>query len=462
MLRIFMAICRFNFGKFEEEEFKKFLRMGLIFSLIIGIYWTLRALKDSVFIQLVDKMHLPYAKTMSVLALIPIVIAYTKLLDKVSRERMLVILPAGYGVLTIIFSIFILFAQSLSPQVMNSSLLILCSVKTLGYLWYFFVDSFGSLFVALFWAFATDTTSPESAKRGFPLVLALGQVGGIIMPYFISGLPNRIGLTTDALSCFMMGILILLIIVTVKVFFKSTPEEQLKSFYNEKTDNDKKEDPGFIEGLKLVFSHKYLIAIFAIHFVYDIMTAIFDYNFKLAAATQYQGVELSNFLGLHGSVVNVASLLCLLLGVSNITRFFGVGISLIIVPIISTSALLGFLTMGNLWFLFALVVGMKAVNYSLSNPVIKQLYIPTTHDIRFKSQAWIEIFGSRASQQTGAVFNMLLKPLQSSFGEVVGKSYYLILSGMIGFPLMGLWLLASIYLGRIYIGLIQTKKIIGR
>lgn len=71
ILKLFIRICHFNFGAFEKEEFKKFLRMGSIFALIIGVYWTLRPLKDSIFMQLVDKMYLPYAKTISVLALLP-------------------------------------------------------------------------------------------------------------------------------------------------------------------------------------------------------------------------------------------------------------------------------------------------------------------------------------------------------------------------------------------------------
>ncbi len=55
ILRFFQWICRFNFGNFEKDEFKKFLRMGAIFALMIGVYWTLRPLKDAVFIQLVGK-----------------------------------------------------------------------------------------------------------------------------------------------------------------------------------------------------------------------------------------------------------------------------------------------------------------------------------------------------------------------------------------------------------------------
>ena len=112
LFRFFQLICRFNFGAFEQEEFKKFLRMGLIFALIIGVYWTLRPLKDSIFIQLVDKLHLPFAKTASVIALLPLVMFYTKLLEKTSRERMLIILPFFYGVSILCFSLAMLWVQA--------------------------------------------------------------------------------------------------------------------------------------------------------------------------------------------------------------------------------------------------------------------------------------------------------------------------------------------------------------
>ena len=68
--------------------------------------------------------------------------------------------------------------------------------------------------VALFWAFATDTTEATPAKRGFPLVVAIGQMGGILFPYSIGGLPHRLGLATDTLSMIILGILTLLIIAT--------------------------------------------------------------------------------------------------------------------------------------------------------------------------------------------------------------------------------------------------------
>ncbi len=207
-------------------------------------------------------------------------------------------------------------------------------------------------------------------------------------------------------------------------------------------------------------AHRYLVCIFAANFIYELIVTIFDFNFKLAAGTAYTGVALSNYLSLYASSVNTISLLCLLLGISNVTRFLGVGVALASMPIIVGFALFGFLTLDSLSFLFALMVGSKAINYALNGPALKQLYIPTTSDVRFKAQAWIETFGSRASKEAGSLFNMLLRPMQSIFGAVAGRAHYLTVSGVIGFPLLVLWFAIAVYLGRNFRKAIDQKKVI--
>jgi len=461
ILRFFQSICRFNFGKFEEEEFKKFLRMGVIFALIIGVYWTLRPLKDAVFIQLVGSLQLPFAKTVSVLALLPLVMFYTKLLAKTSREKMLIILPTFYGVSILCFSLLVMGAQGLDKGVANHSFLTLIGIKILGYAWYLFVESYGSLVVALFWAFAADTTGPQHAKRGFPLVVAIGQLGGIIFPYSIGGLPHRLGCSTDVLSILCLGLLTLLIIPLVRYFLRATPSHLLAAFQGkDKTEKDSEREPGFLEGLKLLVKNRYLLGIFAANFIYEVVITIFDFNFKISAGLQHSGVELSNYLSIYGSSVNIVSLLCLLLGISNVTRFLGVGVALAAMPVIVGCALLGFLSLDSLSFLFGLMVASKAINYALNGPALKQLYVPTTPDVKFKAQAWIETFGSRSSKQIGSMFNMSLAPLQSAFGAVAGKSYYLMLSGVLCFPLLAAWLGVAIFLGRTFKKAIRENVVI--
>ena len=74
--------------------------------------------------------------------------------------------------------------------------------------------------------------------------------------------------------------------------------------------------------------------------------------------------------------------------------------------------------------LFWLMVASKAINYALNSPSMKQLYIPTSKDVRYKSQAWIESFGSRGSKAVGSGINDLHKNALASNGpEWASKEY---------------------------------------
>ena len=93
-LSFLQKIAKPIFGHFGPEEFKKFLRMGAIFAFIIGSYWTLRPLKNAIFCTLVGAAQIPWAKTASLLFLIPLLIFYTKILDTHKREKTFyIILP---------------------------------------------------------------------------------------------------------------------------------------------------------------------------------------------------------------------------------------------------------------------------------------------------------------------------------------------------------------------------------
>ena len=461
LIGLFQTICKPIFGSFEREEFKKFLRMGLIFALIIGSYWTLRVLKDSIFIDLVDKHQLPWAKTASLFCLLPLVMIYTKLFDKYSREKMFYILATTYGTLIAVFAILLAVTQGPAELIANREGLAYVGTKVLGYLWYVFVESYGSLVVVLFWSFASDITSPDSAKKGFSLVVAIGQLGGIVGPVLIGGLPKMMGFQTSAISVVICSLSTLMIIVMMKYFLRVTPARLLASFHgaNEKS-TEKEQEPGFLEGLRLILQHKYLMGIFSIIFIYEVIVTIFDYNFKYLAATHYTGTELTAYLGWYGSSVNFVALACLLLGVNNITRVLGLGVALAMMPVIVGMALFGFITIDSLSFLFALMVGSKAINYALNGPAIKQLYIPTTHDVRYKSQAWIETFGSRGSKEAGSIFNMLLAPLQRMYGIIAGKSIYITLSGFLGFALVGVWFFIALFLGKTHKKAIKENKVV--
>src|SRR5690242_824328 len=75
-------------GKFESrEELQKFGILASLFFLIIGTYWTLRPMKDSIFNALVGIDYQPMAKWLSLALIVPLIIIYSKLIDTFPRHK---------------------------------------------------------------------------------------------------------------------------------------------------------------------------------------------------------------------------------------------------------------------------------------------------------------------------------------------------------------------------------------
>jgi AAA family ATP:ADP antiporter len=244
-------------------------------------------------------------------------------------------------------------------------------------------------------------------------------------------------------------------------FFTKTPKELLVSYHGKNEYSEEKaQETGFFEGLRLLMTHKYLLAIFAVISFPEIITTIIDLHFHSLAAHHYSGVHLAEYLGLYGSLVNVTAFLFLICGLGNITRLLGIGVSLVLMPVIYGGAVLGFITLNSLNFLLVLMAGSKAINYALNGPAIKQLYIPTTHNVRFKAQAWMETFGSRGAKEVGAIFNMTLGPLQHSLGVVMGRARHAILASYFSFAIVFVWVFIALFLGKKYKKAIDEKKVV--
>ena len=228
-------------GDFQKGELLKFGLLSVIFFFVIGTYWLLRPLKDSIFMSVVGKDYIPMAKWLSMALVLPLVIIYSKLIDIYSRHRMFYALSTFYAVLTLIFAFIMLHPTMGLLNKVESP------YRLWGWGWYVFVESFGSLIVALFWAFTADTTKSESAADGFRLVSFGGQIGNVIGPItiiYILKYLTKVGVvdgvvTTEVAQYEVYGIVVCVLLAAVammgiiglvKFFMHVVPEDQLKGF----------------------------------------------------------------------------------------------------------------------------------------------------------------------------------------------------------------------------------------
>lgn len=438
------SFLRAWFGNFQKEELKKYFFLGVIFAFIIGVYWTLRPMKDAIFGSLVvgygktdgREIFLALAKVISLMLLFPVVILYGKLVEKLKKDQFFYALTGFYAICMGVWAFFFSYVDlsNASASLWNVS----------GWLWYVFVESFGSLVIALFWAFTVDISTSHSARRGFPFIVMIGQLGGVLLPKYLNRIPRFFG-TTSVPVILLCGFLTVLMMYLFRMFLKITPASQMEGFRgnekaSQKIDSSRKE-PSLMEGLRLLLTHKYLLGIFAVLAFFEFIVTVIDFNFKSLVFMEFtNAASASEYLGEYGAAVNLVAFLCLFFGISNVQRRLGLRVALSVVPIIIGGAVMAFKLFPMLDVLFYLMIGAKAIGYALNSPSIKQLYIPTTEDVKYKSQAWIETFGSRSAKATASMANL-------SKGAL-GFATYLAITVYFSLGIAAIWFFIALFLAR--------------
>jgi len=440
-----------------REELKKFVFLGAIFAFTIGVYWMLRPLKDSLFMTICCATKIPYAKFLSLFVVVPLAMGYSAIVDRYPRHKIFYVLCTIYGSLALVFAYF--FAHPIYGLDTANIEKIVVGGKTfsshaqfltrmLGWAWYVYVESFGSLMVVLFWGFAADTTKPEAPKRGFGIVSMGAQVGGICGPLAVT---TYVAVLGEATLTFWAGIVTFLMGVMIYIFMKVTPKEQLEG-YKAKDDGKVKAKTGFMEGFKLLVSQPYLLGIFGIISIFEVVNTIFDFKLKMLASSIYTGRVLSEYLSNFGMWVNIIGLICLVLGISNIGRKLGVRKSLLMLPALVTIGVLFIYFNSSLWIVWVVNAAVKALNYAFNQPIKEQLYIPTSKDTKYKAKAWTEMFGSRGSKAAGSAINV--------FADMLTADTFLLISSIASLGLIGLWVMAAMYVGRKHKEAIDTDSLV--
>jgi AAA family ATP:ADP antiporter len=443
MLNSVASAFKNRFG--SPAELKKFMLLGLMFFFIIGVYWTLRPLKDGLFNALIGIDWQPKAKGLSLILIFPLMILYSKLIDAFERHKVFYGLMCFYTFAAILFTILFMHPTiGLANKVASPD-------RVIGWLWYIFVESFGSLLVALFWAITVDTTKPDSAKRGFPMIAIMGQMGNFAGPFILTA--QNFGFMTSAPIVGVCAILMLLTVLLMYYLMNTTPKDLLVGFKAE-DEKEKHTEPGFFEGARLVLTNGYLAGIFLIITIYEVIVTIIDFHFKKTAALVFPvETEYSAFLAKYAWMTGVVATMCIILGVNKIQDKLGIRFSLIALPIL-TGLFVCLLWMYPTWLslVFWLMVIAKAINYALNQPTLKQLYIPTSKDARYKAQAWIEMFGSRGSKAGGAFIN--------SYRGILGLTVFFNMLGAVSGSLIIAWLFIAVYVAKVYDKAIKENRIV--
>jgi ATP:ADP antiporter, AAA family len=384
-----MAALRKIFD-FDRRELPVVILLFLFFFLIIAVFQILKPLKNGLFIENYGAETEQIAKLGNIAVAALGVLVFSWLYSRVRRHHLIYILCSFF---IVCFAVFIwALAQ---PEAWS--------------IWgfYFLGDLESTLMVAAFWAYATDLSSSNQAKRLFGVVGGGGVIGGwagISVAKFLLLEIGMIGLLVLSAS-FMAGVILITFAIERRVSATelfSQPEPASRKAQ----EASKGAFSSAIEGARLVAASRYLIAIVLIMASYELASQVMDFQFKLRTETLEGVTNTQAFMANVYFLANMLSVVVQFFLVSLIMRKFGVTVALLVLPLAILGSSAAFMLVPTLLVSSLLVISDNGLNYSIQQTSRESLYVVTTRDEKYKARAFTNMFVQRVAKGV-AIFGIL-------------------------------------------------------
>jgi ATP:ADP antiporter, AAA family len=439
------------FWPISKSELGLFMPMALLMLCILLNFSVLRSVKDSLVVPSIGAEVISFLKLWLVLPTAVIcTIIYVKLSNMIEMEYIFYIVVSSF------LGVFIVFAFILYPNqeyYHPSQELIRALHDHFPYLkwfikifekWsyallYIFAELWSVVVINLmFWQFANHIIASNDAKRFYPTLGMVGNLGlilaGNIIVYFsdITGgneemwqrifagesyLASEVSLKLVVLVVFVSGIIAMLLL---RYIHKVVLRKKLYTAHHDAYDTQTK--LSVMESIKLITHSRYIGYIVVMIVCYGLAINILEGPWKAKVKELYPTTrEYMEFMGNFNIYMGGSSVFFMLVG-SNLLRKFSWFFSAIVTP-----SIIGIT--GTMFFVFvvfkekfrvflggvefdpiyaAVMVGAlqnilsKSTKYSLFDSTKEMAYIPLSRELRTKGKAAAEIIGAKLGKSLGA------------------------------------------------------------
>ncbi len=360
----------------RSGEFKPVAIMAGYVFVIIASYNVLKPMTRSLFVTQVGLEQLPFLYMMLAVAVGAFVFVYLKISSLLSPPRLIA------GTTITLMASLLLFWWSLQLGVASSALY---------YSLFIWASIYGVLTTSQFWLLANYMFNSRAAKRLFPILTASGLAGAIMGGYFTRFLVRFVGGTPN-LAFFCLGLLAIALVLGA-VAWKNR-DKSLAGRQATRTGQTSS------TSLRSVFQkgeyRGHLGSMLGIVCLTYMVVQIADFQFVAFASESMSDVDdLTGFLGLWLSNLSIFALAFQLLFANSILQRFGVGVTILFLPIA--------LLMTSVWVFFSfglisilsLKVGDGAFRHSINKVGVELLYLPIPADVKKKTKAFIDMFVDR-------------------------------------------------------------------
>ena len=402
--------------------------MFIYINLVLTIFWILKPLKKTLFIQQYDGEN-PFrlgpfemlgsgaellAKGANMFIAFLIVIFLTLVTRYAKRQALTYSCMGSIILMTIYFA----------AKINNPS-------ESLVWSFYWFGDIYISLMLAAFFSFLHDTVDLKNAKSLYGFIVLGAVSGGAIGSTYFRVWIDEMNYQQWLHIVIGIGLAICLLAAFAGWIAKSIPHNEPESASNEAP---KKKFNAAIEGASLVFKSRYLIAIAGIVGFYEITSEVLDFQFTAITEKFVQERDLKSHFGTVYAVGNIAALI-IQLGFSIFAAKFPsyrIHWILLILPFS--------IALGSLFFIIApilmagslLKIADSTFAYSINQTGRETLYNPLSRQKKYVARAFVEVF----VQRTGKVIALLIALLVPALLNTRNESGQLETS-LIGLQILG-------------------------
>lgn len=422
----------------KYHELPKFLALSLMMVLTLYVYSILRVTKDSL---IISELGAELISTLKLFGVLPcavlMMLCYTKSIDYLTRV-------SSYHIMTFVFiTFFLVFSFVLYPnskfihydlsqlaQEMPELKYQLIMIGNWSFsLFYIMSELWGSMMLSLmFWQLANQVNTIEEAKRFYPLLGFVGQIGlvtsGLLMSFFSNPLYITDWQSTLNYVCFSVFVAGILLSSTLFYMCRFVVGNEVINGVTAK----KKAKLGLLGSLKYILSSKYIGLITLLILCYGISINIVEGVWKKQIGNLYQNaLEISRFNASVQIYTGIATFLSMLAG-SYILRIFSWRVSAMFTPVMILVTGLPFFAFvifekefsslfglsGSTVLFLAVIFGAaqnilsKATKYAFFDPTKEMAYIPLDEELKAKGKAAADVIGGRLGKSGGAIIQWVM------------------------------------------------------
>lgn len=406
---------------FKKEEIPIALLMFLFFFLVITGFQILRPLMTGYVVDIYGARPELYMRLFNIIVAALAVVIFTFLYNRLPRQRL-------------IFVFCLFFAASFI------ALRFLLVKPNLIVAWWYYiqVNLITTIWMAAFWAYLTDISTSDQAKRLYGFIGFGGVSGGVL-----GAALGKLLLPTFGQG----GLLILSAVLILSVGFITFGVESLlrrsKAFGHAVTESQAEREPKkkvskfnvAIEGAKLALRSKYLAAIVGIMAFYEIGSQVINYMFKKTSEVLPGVTATQSFYYDIQLIANILSMVLQLFLVSLIMRKLGLSFALCVLPVVAILSSGLFMGFPSLAAAGLLIISDNGFNYSIQQTSREALYVPTTPDEKYKARAFTNMFVQRAGKGIAIVGTLIL----INIGVSVRMLGFFGIAALVGMALLGIY-----------------------